>query len=107
MRDLVSDEDLERTIERAPFALVQFGSDGCAPCHAIRAKIDAWHPAHPEVDALYVDIDRYPRVSAQHGVLGVPTIFLYIDGRRHLEARGYFSLEELFAKTERYLSLRS
>jgi thioredoxin-like negative regulator of GroEL len=54
-----------------------------------------------------VDVRSHPQVSAQLGVLGVPTIFLYIDGRRYLESRGYFSLEQLLDKTERYLSLRS
>lgn len=65
------------------------------------------HTAHPEVEALYVDVDRHQEASAQLGVLGVPTIFLCVDGKRYLESRGYFSLEELLERTGRYLLLHS
>ncbi len=107
MRELLSSEDLSEAIAGTTFTLVQFGSSECAPCHAIRAKLEAWLRDHPEIEALYVDVRSHPQVSAQLGVLGVPTIFLYIDGRRYLESRGYFSLEQLLDKTERYLSLHS
>ena len=60
LRALVPGEQLEDVIANAPLALVQFGTASCAPCRAIRQKVNLWlderskEPGRLPVDAVYV-----------------------------------------------------
>lgn len=107
LRALVPGEQLEDVIANAPLALVQFGTASCAPCRAIRQKVNRWlderskEPGRLPVDAVYVSLDEHPVLAAQADVLSAPTLRFYAQGRLWAEAAGYFSLEEFLDRAER------
>ncbi|MDY3970313.1 MAG: thioredoxin family protein [Atopobiaceae bacterium] len=107
LRALVPGEQLEDVIANAPLALVQFGTASCAPCRAIRQKVNRWlderskEPGRLPVDAVYVSLDEHPALAAQADVLSAPTLRFYAQGRLWAEAAGYFSLEEFLDRAER------
>ena len=88
-----------------PVLILQFGSQSCAPCKAIHARLDRWLDLHPAVCGVYVPIEDFPQLAAQNQVFTVPTVLVYVDGRCTLRESGYFSLDELLAQAERYLDL--
>lgn len=96
--------DLYRTSPETPLRFLQFVSYACAPCQAIRNKLDDWILCHSGVDSLYISVEDYPDVAAQQGVFTVPTIFLIVNGQLTLRESGYFSLDALLEKAERYRS---
>ncbi len=57
--------------------ILQFGDESCAPCHAIRHKLDAWLANHPDVAARYIDIQTHlalcsqiaPKLHLSHGII--------------------------------------
>ena len=51
-------EDINDLIKKIPVLILQFGSDTCGPCHAIRYKLEQWMSEHKEVEARYVDIEK-------------------------------------------------
>lgn len=105
MREFSKTEDLNQLINSQSVVLIQFGSDSCTPCAAVREKIDIRYLDHPELEAVYVDIEKFPAVAAQRGIFSVPSIQVYIKGQLSIEESAYFSLDEIFDKIERYLKL--
>lgn len=96
---------IDELIRTNAVVIIQFGTETCAPCKAIREKLNAWGTDHPEVTIRYIPIEEYPEAAAQRNILSAPTVCLYLNGKPALQQAGYFSLEEFLDKTERYLSL--
>lgn len=107
LRELAPGEQLEDIIASAPLALLQFGTASCAPCGAIRQKVDRWlderdkEPGHLPIDAVYISLDTHPALAAQADVLSAPTLRFYAEGQLWAEAAGYFSLEAFLDRAER------
>lgn len=99
------DTDFEELLRGNRAVVLQYGSETCAPCHALKLKIDSWQQEHPEVLALYISIDGHARLAAQNGVLSVPSVVVYVDGHEMIKESGYFSLDHILDRTERYLSM--
>ena len=105
MQTLSSAQALQTALADSPLVIVQFGSASCAPCAALKIKLDAFSAAHPEVSALYVPVEAFPEVSAQNSVFTVPTILLFAEGRESIRVSGYFGLEAFLAKVEQYIEM--
>lgn len=96
---------IERALAQHHVVILQYGSESCAPCHAIRQKIDRWQREHSEALALYVSVDDHVAFAAQQGVLSVPTVIAYVGGQEVAHKAGYFSLDEIFSRVEHCLGL--
>ena len=105
MEQLASTEQYQTMIQENNVLLVQFGTHTCAPCGAIRRKIDSWCALHPRCRSVYVPLEQYQALAAGEGVFSVPTILVFIQGCLTIRESGYFSLEELFTRLQRYLTL--
>ncbi len=92
-------------LQTQPVVLLQIGSARCAPCAAIRHRIDAWGQAQTGVAGYYVPIEDFPALAAQLGVLTVPTILVYAQGKLTIRESGCFSLDDLLCRVERYRDL--
>lgn len=107
LRELAPGEQLEDIIASSPLALLQFGTQSCAPCGALHQKIDSWLderekvPGHLPLAAVYIPLDEHPALAAQADVLSAPTLRFYADSQLWAEAAGYFSLEQFLARAER------
>ena len=99
-------ENLNDLMASAPTLILQFGDDSCAPCHAIRFRLDQWLEGHPEVAARYIDIRSHLALCAQMGILSAPTAIVFMDGKVAARESGYFSLDEMLGRVERYLKMR-
>lgn len=87
--------------------IVEIGSRSCAPCAAIRRKLDDFLNENPAIEGRYLSVEAHPEVAGALHVLSVPTLILFIDGKRYLSVSGYFSLENFLEKTRRYTKIRS
>ena len=83
----------------------QYGSETCAPCVAIRRKLEEWQQAHPTVNYSYLPIEDHQEEAAQKGILSVPTVIAVIDGTEVARESGYFSLDKMLARLERYMKM--
>ena len=94
----------EETCRREQAVIMQFGSEQCGPCAAIQHRIDAWCRNHA-CSARYIDIEACPDIAAQHDILSVPAVIVYMQGHETLRQAGYFSLDDMLARTAQYLEL--
>ena len=96
-------EDLIRT---APLLILLFGDKACAPCHALRNRLDAWISSHPEAESRYIPIREQQAACAQMGIFSAPTVLITMDGQVIARESGYFSLDRMLENVERALALR-
>ena len=62
--------------------IVDFWATWCGPCKMQGALIEEkLLPAHPEIEVLKVDVDEEPALAAKFGVMSIPTLLLYKDGK--------------------------
>ena len=99
-------ESLDALIASASTLILQMGDDSCAPCHAIRFKLDRWLEAHPHATGRYIDIQTHLALCSQMGVMSIPTVVVYMDGKVAAWEAGYFSLDDMLARVERYMEMR-
>ena len=90
--------------EKEKFSLFLFGSQACAPCKALKEKITIWSGTHPQVFTGYVSIENNISLAAQENILGAPAVLVFVEGKEAIRKIGYFSLEEVFAALDRYIS---
>lgn len=76
--------------------LVDFGAPWCGPCKAMEPLlIDLGHEMEGKLSVVKVDIDATPEIAADCGVMSVPTLMLFKDGKKVANRTGGQSLEQL------------
>ncbi len=105
MEVLLKIENLESLIQQSKVLILQFGTSTCTPCVAIKQKIDNWSKDHINVTCKYISIEEFPEIAAKQDVFSAPTILVFVEGKMTIRETGYFSLDEIFQRTERYLRL--
>ena len=99
------EENYDLYIQQHQAVIVLFGSLSCHPCQALKTRLILWQKEHQQVMFQYLSVDEHTFLEAQHLVLSVPTIVVYINGQETLRQTGYFSLDTMLKKVERYLEI--
>ncbi len=102
MERLKAEMELQQAIQNEKILIVQFGAESCAPCHAIRNKIDAWNQTGEAIYSLYIPVEEFSELAAQSSVFAVPTILVYVEGKLAIRESGYFGLEPILQKIRQY-----
>ena len=79
--------------------IVDFWATWCGPCKMQGALLDSkLVPEHPEVEVLKVNVDEEPALAARFGVMSIPTLLLYKDGKLVDQIVGLTKPDEIIAK---------
>lgn len=61
--------------------VVKFGAKWCAPCKAIEPTLESLaKKLDGKLVILSVDIDELPDLAGQYNLMGVPSIFVFVNG---------------------------
>ncbi len=90
-------EDVKERIEKGEVLLIEFSSDGCAPCEAMKPVVEKVlsEERFRGVRFEEVNLSMYPEFSVEFGVFGVPTVVVFKDGREYKRNVGYMSEKKL------------
>ena len=77
--------------------VVDFWATWCGPCRMQSPILDQFAAAHPEVSVCKVDVDEQPELAARFGVMNIPTLLFFVDGKLANKAVGLQSLDRLAA----------
>ncbi|MEO8215833.1 MAG: thioredoxin family protein [Acidobacteriota bacterium] len=84
--------------------LVEFGAEWCGPCKTLLPILDRFAgQAGERLSIVSVDIDQSPSVAARHGVMSVPTMVLFQDGKVVERVVGMISEGNLRKKLQPYV----
>lgn len=106
MKTLTSIEDITHITNTSPALLLYFYNDSCAPCVALRPKIEQMlDNQFAKMHMVYVNSAQSPELSALYNVFASPAVIVYFDGHETFRVSKYISINELAMRIERYYNL--
>lgn len=80
MKNFNLTNDFNKILENNKIVIFQYGSITCAPCHSLKYKLTEWQKENSNIE-------------------------VYIEGKLFIQRSGYFSLDEILNKVEKYKSI--
>lgn len=99
-------ETLKNLIQSSSGIVLYFYNDSCAPCVALRPKIqEVMDEYFPEMKLGMINSAHAPELSAGYNVFASPTIIIFFEGKEYLRFSKYISIQEFKEKVERYYKM--
>ena len=61
--------------------LLDFWAPWCGPCAMLGPVLGKFAEQHPEIKVGKVNVDEEPELAMDHGVMTIPSLFVYKNGR--------------------------
>lgn len=85
--------------------LVDFWAEWCAPCRMVAPVVEQINEDYNgEIKVCKLDVDSAPVISAQLGVLSIPTLILFKDGKAVQRMVGFQPKPSLKSKIDAALA---
>lgn len=63
------------------YAIVDFYADWCGPCKMMAPTVDSIAEENPDINVGKVNVDAEGELAAQYGVMSIPTLVIFKDGK--------------------------
>ena len=70
--------------------LVDFYADWCGPCKMLGNVLEGM-----DLNVVKVNTDKFPELAQKFGVMSIPTVVIYKDGKESTKFIGFRSKEEI------------
>lgn len=90
MIKFLNDSNFQTEINK-DYILVDFYADWCGPCKMLGTVLEEVD----FIDVLKVNVDKYPDIAKEYGVMSIPTIGLFSKQTLLKKEIGFMPLEEL------------
>ena len=88
--------NIKTTIQDEAAVLVYFKNDQCAPCKALRPKVEGLlSDTYPKIKFVIVDSVEHPELNGEFQVFANPTLLVFFDGKEYIRKSKYVSIPEL------------
>jgi thioredoxin 1 len=76
--------------------LVDFWAEWCGPCKMVAPVIDELAAEYKDKAGFAkINVDENPKLASQFGVMSIPTIMIFKDGKPEQQVIGYKSKNDL------------
>lgn len=72
--------------------LVDFYASWCGPCKMLGPVLEK---LSSEFDIVKIDVDEYPDLAREYGVMSIPTLILFDEGQETKKTIGFLPEEDL------------
>lgn len=80
---------------KSGLVFVDFFATWCGPCKMISPIIETLSDEVENVKFLKVDVDEASNLAASHGIMSIPTLMIFKDGKLVNKHTGFASKSEL------------
>lgn len=92
----ITKDNFEKEIVKADKpVLVDFWASWCGPCRMLSPTIDEIAEEHPEIKVCKINIDDEAELAIRHGVMSVPTLMIFKNGKIAQTAVGVRPKDEI------------
>ena len=107
MADLtyVSEDTFQSEVLDSPLpVVVDFTAVWCGPCKmldpVVKQLADEWAG---KAKIVKLDVDQNTNLTVQYGVMGVPTLMLFVEGKENQRITGYQPKDRIVAKFKSHI----
>ena len=75
--------------------LVDFFATWCGPCRMLSPVLEEISSDRAGIKVVKIDVDECPSLARNFGVMSVPTLYLFKDGKEVSKKSGFMPKEEL------------
>ena len=86
----LKEENFDNEIKNGK-VLVDFYADWCGPCKALGEILETLD----DINILKINVDEHQDLAIQFGVMSIPTILLFEDGKQKKKNIGLMNKEDL------------
>ena len=88
----ITGENFEQEVLKSDSTVVvDFYADWCGPCRIMGETLENLN----NVNILKINVDTFPEIAKEHGIMSIPTICYYRDGKLVNRNIGLQSKEEI------------
>lgn len=91
----ITDQNFDEIVGSTGIAVVDFWAEWCAPCRKLGPVIEEVAAAHKDIAIGKVNVDHNPAKSVEHGVLSIPTVVFFKDGKPVERRKGLMSKQDI------------
>jgi thioredoxin 1 len=94
-----------QVLQSALPVMVEFGAAWCAPCKRLEPELEKLAAEWVgKITLAHVNIDQNPKLTGQLGIMGVPTVILFVGGKEMQRFTGLTSRDKIIQKFSPYLT---
>lgn len=93
--EIKEEEFEEKVLQNKRRVLVDFYADWCGPCRMLSPVVEEIAKEKDEVDFYKINVDNAEEVSRKYGVMSIPTLIVFQDGKVINQSVGLKSKNEL------------
>lgn len=75
--------------------LVDFFATWCGPCRMLSPVLEELSSDRLDVKIVKIDVDECPNIARMFGVMSIPTLILFKDGKEVAKENGFMPKEAL------------
>ena len=94
MIELTKIEEFKNLISN-DLVLVDFNATWCGPCRQLKPILENFSKKHKEIMVVSVDVDSFPSLAKEYGVMSIPNLKLIKENKVIREKVGYMDSAEL------------
>ena len=81
LHDVTDDTFKSEVLEAEGPVLVDFWAPWCGPCRIVAPHLEELAGEREDLRIVKLNVDENPQVSAQYGVMSIPTLLLFKHGQ--------------------------
>ena len=89
-----NDENFNSLIEKG-IVIVDMFATWCGPCRMLGPIIEEVAESHDDVTFIKIDVDECEKTAKNYGIMSVPTLIKFKDGKEVDKKIGYMSKETI------------
>lgn len=80
---------------KKPLVLVDFYATWCGPCQLLAPVLEEVEKEVKDLEVVKIDVDEFPNIARRFGIMSIPTLIAFKNGKQHKTSLGYISKDEI------------